>query len=157
MIYLISFLPLCIETSHKKINIIDKKVIIFSMLGIGMSKILANGRQKTVKRKEMSVYLSAALPQAILDPHLSYLPLTFPIFPSPFLPTVTAAAAAAVEHLNNRSGMVLNLNPILPYPILSSLLTLHIIGFQSIINQSYKLLFFSISANHLYWFSKGSS
>ena len=72
MIVLISFLPLCFETSHKKINIIEKKVIIDSVLGIGMSKILANGRQKTVKWKEMSVYLSAALPQAILDPHLSY-------------------------------------------------------------------------------------
>ena len=120
MIVLISFLPLCFETSHKKINIIEKKgVIIYSVLGIGMSKILANGRQKTVKRKEMSVYLSAALPQAILDPHLSYLPLTSPIFPSPLLPTVTAAAAAAVEHLNNRSGMVLKSEP---YPHLSYLL-----------------------------------
>ena len=78
MIYLISFLPLCFATSHKKINIIEKKVIIYSVLGIGMSKILANGRQKTEKWKEMSVYLSEELPQAILDPHLSYLPLNSP-------------------------------------------------------------------------------
>ena len=80
MIVLISCLPLCTETSHKKINIIEKKVIIFSVLGIGMSKILANGRQETVKWKEMSVYLSEALPQAILDIHLSYLPLTYPTY-----------------------------------------------------------------------------
>ena len=142
MIVLISFLPLCIETSHKKINIIEKKVIIYSVSGIGMSKILANGRQKTVKWKEMSVYLSAALPQAILDPHLSYLSLTYPIFPSPILssPHISYLLSLLLLLLWNISSIALvwywNLNPILPSPILSSLLTLHINGFQSIINQS---------------------
>ena len=146
MIVLISFLPLCFETSHKKINIIEKKgVIIYSMLGIGMSKILANGRQKTVKWKEMSVYLSAALPQAILDPHLSYLPLTYPTYCHCCHGTSQQSLWYGIEIWTLSS------------PILSSLLTLHINGFQSIINQSYKLLFFSISANLLYWFSKGSS
>ena len=145
MIVLISFLPLCIETSHKKINIIEKKgVIIFSVLGIGMSKILANGRQKTVKWKEMSVYLAAALPQAILDPHLTY-------------PTYCYRCCCCCCGTSQQSLWYGIEIWTLSSPILSSLLTLHINGFQSIINQSYKLLFFSISANLLYWFSKGSS
>ena len=147
MIVLISFLPLCIETSHKKINIIEKKVIIYSVLGIGMSKMLANGRQKTVKRKEMSVYLSAALPQAILDPHLSYLPLTSPTY-------CHRCCCCGTSQQSLWYGIEI-WTPSSPIP--SSLLTLHINGFQSTINQSYKLFFFSISANLLYWFSKGSS